>query len=131
MELNFEGILIGIASLLIIGLFHPIVIKCEYYFSQHIWPVFLVAGLLLLAAALFAQGLFSILLALVGVACLWSIREIKEQAQRVAKGWFPKNPNRKRWKIWGRKVFQWRTEETTKKGVRQMKRCIVASDIAV
>lgn len=96
MELNFEGILIGIASLLIIGLFHPIVIKCEYYFSQRIWPVFLVAGLLLLAAALFVQGLFSILLALVGVACLWSIREIKEQAQRVAKGWFPKNPNRKR-----------------------------------
>lgn len=96
MELNFEGILIGIASLLIIGLFHPIVIKCEYYFSQRVWPVFLVAGLLLLAAALFVQGLFSILLALVGVACLWSIREIKEQAQRVAKGWFPKNPNRKR-----------------------------------
>ncbi len=96
MELNFEGILIGIASLLIIGLFHPIVIKCEYYFSQRVWPLFLIAGLLLLAAALFAQGLFSILLALVGVACLWSIREIKEQAQRVAKGWFPKNPNRKR-----------------------------------
>ena len=34
MELNFEGILIGIASLLIIGLFHPIVIKCEYYFPS-------------------------------------------------------------------------------------------------
>ena len=96
MELNFEGILIGIASLLIIGLFHPIVIKCEYYFSQRVWPLFLIAGLLLLAAALFLQGIFSILLALVGVACLWSIREIKEQAQRVAKGWFPKNPNRKR-----------------------------------
>ena len=96
MELNFEGILIGIASLLIIGLFHPIVIKCEYYFSQRVWPLFLIVGLLLLAAALFVQGLFSILLALVGVACLWSIREIKEQAQRVAKGWFPKNPNRKR-----------------------------------
>ena len=96
MELNFEGILIGIASLLIIGLFNPIVIKCEYYFSQRVWPLFLIAGLLLLAAALFVQGLFSILLALVGVACLWSIREIKEQAQRVAKGWFPKNPNRKR-----------------------------------
>ena len=95
MELNFEGILIGIASLLIIGLFHPIVIKCEYYFSQRVWPVFLVTGLLLLAAALSVQGLFSILLALIGVACLWSIREIKEQAQRVAKGWFPKNPNRK------------------------------------
>ena len=94
MELNFEGILIGIASLLIIGLFHPIVIKCEYYFSQRVWPVFLVTGLLLLAAALFVQGLFSILLALIGVACLWSIRELKEQSRRVERGWFPQNPKR-------------------------------------
>ena len=31
--LNGSGILIGLASFLLIGLFHPIVIKCEYYFS--------------------------------------------------------------------------------------------------
>lgn len=48
-----------------------------------------------LAAALFTKGLLSIVLALIGMACLWSIREIKEQAQRVEKGWFPANPNRK------------------------------------
>ena len=36
-----------------------------------------------------------ILLGLIGVAFLWSIREIREQARRVERGWFPKNPNRK------------------------------------
>lgn len=95
MELSFESIFIGVASLVIIGLFHPIVIKCEYYFTKRIWPVFLIAGLAFLAAALFTKGLLSIVLALIGVACLWSIREIKEQAERVEKGWFPANPNRK------------------------------------
>ena len=95
MELSFESIFIGIASLVIIGLFHPIVIKCEYYFTKRIWPVFLIAGLAFLAAALFTRGLLSIVLALIGVACLWSIRELKEQAKRVECGWFPKNPKRK------------------------------------
>ena len=81
MELNFEGIAVGAASLLVIGAFHPLVIWCEYHFSQKIWP-------------LFAHGLLSILLGLVGVAFLWSIRELKEQARRVERGWFPKNPKR-------------------------------------
>ena len=30
-----------------------------------------------------------------GAGCLWSIRELKEQAKRVERGWFPKNPKRK------------------------------------
>ena len=55
----------------------------------------LAAGLLCLAAAVLTQGLLSILLGLIGVAFLWSIREIREQARRVERGWFPKNPNRK------------------------------------
>ena len=37
MELNFEGIAVGAASLLVIGAFHPLVIWCEYHFSQKIW----------------------------------------------------------------------------------------------
>lgn len=55
----------------------------------------MIAGLICLIAALFIQGLFSILLGLLGVACIWSIRELKEQARRVERGWFPKNPKRK------------------------------------
>ena len=95
MELNFEGVIVGAASLLIIGSFHPLVIWCEYYFTWKIWPLFLAAGLFCLGAALFTRGMVSILLGLVGVALLWSIRELKEQDQRVKKGWFPRNPRRK------------------------------------
>ena len=94
MELNLEGIAVGAASLLVIGAFHPLVIWCEYHFSQKIWPLFLLCGLICLGLALFAHGLLSILLGLVGVAFLWSIRELKEQARRVERGWFPQNPKR-------------------------------------
>ena len=33
-------------------------------------------------------------LAVVGFSCLWSIGELKEQEERVRKGWFPANPKR-------------------------------------
>ena len=95
MQLNFEGIAVGAVSLLIIGAFHPLVIWCEYHFTQRVWPVFLFAGLLFLCGALFVQGLISVVLGLLGAGCLWSIRELKEQTRRVERGWFPKNPKRK------------------------------------
>ena len=56
MELNWEGVVVGAASLLVIGAFHPLVIWCEYRFTQRIWPVFLIAGLLCLLAALLMMG---------------------------------------------------------------------------
>lgn len=95
MELNFEGVIVGAAALLVIGAFHPLVIWCEYCFTQRIWPVFLITGLLCMLAALLLQGLFSILLGLLSASCLWSIRELKEQTKRVERGWFPQNPKRK------------------------------------
>ena len=95
MELNFEGVIVGAAALLVIGAFHPLVIWCEYRFTQRIWPVFLITGLLCMLAALLLQGLFSILLGLLSANCLWSIRELKEQTKRVERGWFPQNPKRK------------------------------------
>lgn len=94
MSIQFEGILVAFFSYVIIGIFHPVVIKCEYYFSSKIWPVFLVCGILLLAGALFTTGMLSIVLSLLGASFLWCIRELKEQEERVAKGWFPQNPNR-------------------------------------
>ena len=95
MELNFEGVIVGAAALLVIGAFHPLVIWCEYRFTQRIWPVFLITGLLCMLAELLLQGLFSIFLGLLSAGCLWSIREQKEQTKRVERGWFPKNPKRK------------------------------------
>ena len=94
-ELNWAGVIVSAASLLVIGAFHPLVIWCEYRFTRRAWPVFLIVGLLCLLAALLIQGFLSILLGLLGASCLWSIRELKEQAKRVERGWFPKNPKRK------------------------------------
>ena len=86
----------AVVCFLCIGLIHPIVIKAEYYWSARCWPVFLVVGLLFLAASLLVDHtLASIGLGILGCSCLWSILELKEQEQRVAKGWFPRNPNRK------------------------------------
>ena len=31
--INFDGLLIGIVTFLIIGLFHPVVVKAEYYWG--------------------------------------------------------------------------------------------------
>ncbi|MBQ3377752.1 MAG: DUF4491 family protein, partial [Synergistaceae bacterium] len=44
--MNWSGIIIGVVSFIIIGAFHPVVIKGEYYFGYKIWPVFLVLGLI-------------------------------------------------------------------------------------
>ncbi|MBQ6810266.1 MAG: DUF4491 family protein, partial [Firmicutes bacterium] len=46
--MNFTGILIGVVTFLLIGLFHPIVIKAEYYFSKSIWSLFAVVGSVML-----------------------------------------------------------------------------------
>jgi hypothetical protein len=95
--MNYDGIIIGLTSFLIIGLFHPIVIKAEYYIGKKIWPVFLILGIILIAISLFIdQFMISALAGLTGFAFLWSIHEVIKQEERVAKGWFPANPNKKR-----------------------------------
>ena len=87
----FTGIIIGVATFLIIGLFHPLVIKGEYYFGTRCWWVFALMGTLSVAAALFVENvLVSTLLAVWGASSFWSIGELFEQRKRVEKGWFPK-----------------------------------------
>ena len=48
----YHGLLIAVSAFCCIGVFHPIVIQCEYYFSYRVWPVFLFAGTLLLILSL-------------------------------------------------------------------------------
>ena len=43
--INFDGLLIGIATFLIIGLFHPVVVKAEYYWGTKCWWIFLILGI--------------------------------------------------------------------------------------
>lgn len=95
-HLHFEGFVLGIATFLVIGIFHPIVIKTEYYFGTRPWWVFLLLGLACSCGALFVEDVFwSALLGIVGFSSLWTIKELFEQQERVRKGWFPKNPKRK------------------------------------
>lgn len=92
----FTGIVIAVSTFLIIGLFHPLVIKTEYYTGTRYWWVFLLLGLVAIVCALFvADILASSLLGVAGASFLWSIGELFEQRQRVLKGWFPMNPKRK------------------------------------
>ena len=94
--MNFTGILIGVSAFLCIGLFHPIVIKAEYYWGIGCWWLFLLAGLGCIAGSLFiADTLLSTFLGVFGFSSLWSIIELFEQRKRVEKGWFPRNPNKK------------------------------------
>lgn len=93
--MSWNGLITGAATFLIIGAFHPLVIKLEYYFTKKVWPVFLAGGLLLTAGSLFCPwALGSTLLGVTGFSCLWSIHEIIEQEARVRRGWFPANPAR-------------------------------------
>lgn len=93
--LNFQGIIIGLAAFFIIGVFHPIVIKGEYYFGKKIWPLFLIVGIVfLIFSAYVDQIMLSAILGVIGFSSFWSIKEIFEQEKRVERGWFPKNPNR-------------------------------------
>lgn len=90
-QYNLTGIVIGVATFLIIGLFHPLVIKGEYYFGVKCWWVFLLMGIAATFGALLVhQVLWSTLLAVWGASSFWSIGELFHQRERVRKGWFPK-----------------------------------------
>ena len=82
---HLQGLVIGICTFLIIGMFHPIVVKAEYYWSTRCWWLFLFLGI---------AGVISSLLGVFAFSSFWSIKEIFEQEKRVQKGWFPKNPKR-------------------------------------
>lgn len=95
MELNFSGLYIGIASFLIIGIFHPLVIKGYWYFGMKCRWLFLLLGVIFLALSLTAGNTtVSILLGVSAFSSFWGIKEIYEQRRRVERGWFPDNPNR-------------------------------------
>lgn len=94
--MNFEGIILGLAAFLCIGMFHPVVIKAEYYWGVRCWPVFLVVGVAGCILSLLLDNTYaSVLLGVFSFSCFWSILELFEQRERVRKGWFPSNPSRK------------------------------------
>ncbi len=94
-EYHLFGLVTGICTFLIIGLFHPVVIKAEYYWGTRCWWIFLLLGIVAAAGSLCVSHiLLSVLLGVFSFSSFWSIKEVFEQEERVRKGWFPKNPRR-------------------------------------
>lgn len=95
--MNFTGLLVGLSTFLIIGLFHPLVIKAEYYIGVKSWIIFALAGVAFSIASLLIKGfILSIILGVVAFSSFWSILEVFEQRERVRKGWFPEGPGHKK-----------------------------------
>ena len=89
--MNLEGIIVGRATFIIIGIFHPIVIKAEYHIGKKCWWAFLLAGICFAVLSLFIDSLvWSTITGVTAFSCFWSIHELFEQEKRVQKGWFPK-----------------------------------------
>lgn len=96
-EHNLLGLVIGIATFLIIGFFHPVVVKAEYYWGTRCWWIFLLLGLGGIAGSLATDNvLVSTLAGVFAFSSFWTIKELFEQEERVRKGWFPANPKRKK-----------------------------------
>lgn len=94
-EYHLAGLFIGICTFLIIGIFHPIVVKAEYYWGTKSWWIFLILGIAGIAASVLVHDIIlSTLIGVVAFSSFWTIKEIFDQEERVRKGWFPKNPNR-------------------------------------
>ena len=95
-EYHLAGLFIGICTFLIIGLFHPVVVKAEYYWGTKCGWIFLVLGIAGVIASLSIDNvILSSLLGVFAFSSFWTIKEVFEQEERVQKGWFPKNPKRK------------------------------------
>ena len=95
--MNITGLIIGLVTFLVIGLFHPLVIKAEYYLGVKSWWIFLLLGIAFMAASVFVADLIiSIVLGVVAFSSFWSILEIFQQHKRVEKGWFPAGPGHSR-----------------------------------
>ena len=92
----FTGITIAVMTFITIGIWHPIVIKTEYYWGTRPWILYLIVGLACITGALFIENaIISSIVGVFGASALWGIGELFAQKRRVEKGWFPKNPNRK------------------------------------
>ncbi|MCK4976339.1 MAG: DUF4491 family protein [Anaerolineales bacterium] len=94
--MNYFGLFLGLATLLIIGLGFVWVIKGEYYLGYLWWPYIMGLGILTVIGSLFIPSNWgSALMGAFGASLIWGSTELKEQAVRAEIGWYPFNPNPK------------------------------------
>jgi hypothetical protein len=90
--MNTFGLIIGVATLLIIGLGFPLVIQGERRFGYLWWPYMLGIGIVIIGISLFISAdWLSVVIGVLGATFVWGSTELKEQAVRAEIGWFPFN----------------------------------------
>ncbi len=90
--MSFFGPLIGIVTLLIIGLGFPLVIQGERRFSYLCWPYMMGIGFIIIMVSLFISiNWLSVVTGVLGAIFVWGSTELKEQAVRAEIGWYPSN----------------------------------------
>ena len=88
--MNIFGLLIGLASLMIIGLGFIWVIRGERYFGILWWPYLMGIGVLLILVSFFIKlDWISTLLGVTGASLMWGSTELRAQAVRAEMGWYP------------------------------------------
>ena len=92
-EYHLAGLFIGICTFLIIGLFHPVVVKAEYYWGTKCWWIFLILGIAGVVASLSIENvIIASLLGVFAFSSFWTIKEVFEQEERVKKRLVPQEP---------------------------------------
>ena len=93
--MNGTGILMGLLTIVAVGLGFVWVIKLEYYIGAQIaWAVAAVGVAVPSAALLVPSFLLSAIMGVLGGTIIWGATELPAQEERVAKGLFPANPRR-------------------------------------
>ncbi len=94
--MNPFGLLLGLVTLLIIGLGFFWVIRGEYFLGYLWWPYIMALGILVVIGSAFVPSDWgSALMGVFGASLVWGSTELKTQAVRAELGWFPHNPNSK------------------------------------
>ena len=76
---HLDGLIIGICTFLIIGIFHPIVIKAEYYWGTKCWWIFLILGIVGILLSLYVKSVFwSAILGVFAFSSLWTMNYNKK-----------------------------------------------------
>ncbi len=93
--MNWTGLVLGLFSMLAIGLGFVWVIRFEYLVGAYRWKWVLAAGALVCALSLFAPNfLISTLLGITGGSIMWGAVELPHQEERVDHGLFRAHPAR-------------------------------------
>jgi hypothetical protein len=93
--MDIFGLVIGIVTLLIIGLGFPLVIQGERRFGYLWWPYMMGIGVILIGVSvLVLADWLSVVIGVLGATFIWGSTELKEQAVRTEVGWYPFNANK-------------------------------------